>query len=286
VLEEEKLGQDDSPDLLCINLSSNDYVGHAFGPQSLEVEDMTYRTDRQLGDFIRLVNERLGGRPWIFALTADHGVGTVPEVAKKLGLPAERDPFGKPDLVGNYESVRVPLEALLRKTFKVGEVEEEKLVQAATDNEIFLTLDHPALSGERFAQAQRLARDYLLQHPAVAAAVTREQLLAGGVATKLDAMFRRSFHPKRSGDVLFAMRPYHIHGQTAAATHGSPWKYDTHVPLLLLAQGKSSKEGTTIRPGSYAVNVGPAQLAPTVARVLRVNPPGMCVEEAIDEALK
>jgi hypothetical protein len=284
VLEHEKLGLDDDPDILCINLSSNDYVGHAFGPASLEVEDMMYRTDRYLGDFIKLVNERLGGRSWVFALTADHAVGSVPEIAQKQGLPAARDPFGKADAVGNYDSIRMPLEALLRKELEVSEELDQPLMQAATDNEVFLTLDHPALKGDRFVAAQRIARDFLLQHPAVAAAVTREQLLSGGVATKLEHMFRRSFHPKRSGDVLFVLQPYHIHGATAAATHGSPWEYDTHVPLLLLAQGEWNQP--PLKAGKYAVDVSPAQLAPTLARLLHMTPPAMCVESAIDEVLK
>jgi predicted AlkP superfamily pyrophosphatase or phosphodiesterase len=285
VLEYEKLGQDDAVDMLCINLSSNDYVGHAFGPQSLEVEDMTYRTDAQLGSFLRMVNERLAGRPWVFALTADHAVCPVPELAVTLGIPAGRDPFGPADKTsGNYESISQPLEALLRKTFAVSDDEKRPLVQAATDNEIFLVPDHPALQGYRFALAQRLVRDYLLQHPAVAAAITREELLSGGVTTKLDHMFRRAFHPKRSGDVLFALQPYHFHGQTAAASHGSPWKYDTHVPLLLLAQGQWQEK--PLKPGKYREAVSPAQLAPTLARLLSVTPPAMCMEEAIDTVLK
>lgn len=281
VLEHEKLGLDEDPDLLCINLSSNDYVGHSFGPDSLEVEDMTYRTDQQLGSFLRLVQQHVGGRPWVFALTADHAVSPVPEIALKQGLPAGRDPFGKAGAAGNYESISQPLESLLRKTFTIDDDEKLPLVQAATDNEIFLALDHPAMTAERYVQAQRLARDLLLQHPAVAGAVTREQLLSGGATTKLDHMFRRSFHPKRSGDVLFALLPYFIHG-SAGATHGSPWQYDTHVPLLLLA----SSERSSLKPGKYHMNVSPAQLAPTLARLLHVTPPAMCVEEAIEEALK
>lgn len=280
VLEEEKLGLDDAPDILCINLSSNDYVGHSFGPHSLEVEDMTYRTDRQLGDFIRLVNERLAGRTWLFALTADHAVCPVPEIMQKRDVPAARDPLGKPS-----ETIAAPLEAVLRKAFAVADDEKQPLIQKATEKEIYFQLDHPALQGERFAEAQRLAQDFLLQQPAVAAAVTREQLLAGGVATKLDLMFRRTFHPKRSGDVLFALRPYHFQN-SAAATHGSPWKYDTHVPLLLLAQGTGNGQRTTLRPGKYHQDVSPAQIAPTLARLLNVTPPAMYVEEAIEEALK
>ena len=76
-----------------INLTPNDYVGHAYGPESLEVEDITYRTDQMLGEFVDFVNERLDGRPWIFVLTADHGVTPIPELAARWKLAAKRNPF-------------------------------------------------------------------------------------------------------------------------------------------------------------------------------------------------
>jgi predicted AlkP superfamily pyrophosphatase or phosphodiesterase len=284
VLDEEKLGLDDFPDMLCINLSSTDYVGHSFGPHSLEVEDMAYRTDRQLGAFIALVNERMAGRNWVFALTADHAVCPVPEIMQKRGMPAGRDPFGKAK-DGHYEALGDALNAMLRKALKVPGDQKQSLIQLASWKEIFLQLDHPALQGDGLPQAQRLVRNYLLQQPAVAAAATRYQLLFGQGNTKLDQMFRRAFHPKRSGDVLYALRPYYIQG-TAGATHGSPWQYDTHVPLLLLSQGKSGENRASLRPGKYHANVSPAQLAPTLARLLHVTPPAMCVEEAIEEVLK
>jgi predicted AlkP superfamily pyrophosphatase or phosphodiesterase len=286
VLEYEKLGDDDAPDMLCINLSSNDYVGHSFGPHSLEVEDMTYRTDKLLGEFVKSINDRLAGKHWVFALTADHAVCPVPEIMQKLGLPAGRDPFGKANDKGHYEALSASLDNVLRQALKVPDSQKQPLIQFSTEKEIFLQTDHPALQGDRLPQAQRLVRDYLLQQPAVAAAATRYQLLYGQGNTKLDLMFRRAFHPKRSGDVLYAMRPYYIYGQTAGTTHGSPWQYDTHVPLLLLSQGGPGSGGTSLKPGTYHSNVSPAQLAPTLARLLNIMPPAMCVEEGIEEILK
>ncbi len=94
LVEGEQLGKDEIPDLLTINLSSNDYVGHAFGPDSLEVEDMTYRTDRQIKSFMDFLNEQVGAGNWVLALTADHGVAPIVEFAKLQKLPAERNPLG------------------------------------------------------------------------------------------------------------------------------------------------------------------------------------------------
>ena len=91
IVADEDLGKDEFPDILGINLASNDYVGHCFGPESLEVEDMTYRTDQLLAEFVDFVNERLAGRRWIFVLTADHGVAPIPERVAHRKIAAKRN---------------------------------------------------------------------------------------------------------------------------------------------------------------------------------------------------
>jgi predicted AlkP superfamily pyrophosphatase or phosphodiesterase len=105
IIENEKLGADDVPDLLTINFSTNDYIGHAFGPLSLEVEDITYRTDRQLAEFVKYLDAQVGAGQWTLALTADHGVAPIPEMVAELPkigqqtLPAKRNPLGDLKLV-------------------------------------------------------------------------------------------------------------------------------------------------------------------------------------------
>src|SRR5262245_5116103 len=170
----ESLGQDDFTDLLCINLSSNDFVGHAFGPHSLEVEDMTYRTDLQLGDFLAWLDEKIGPGNWAFALTADHGVAPIVEYAQQLRLPAKRSPLGKLDDVKNK------LEAILRE--KLGTTATDKtLVQKMEDYQVFLRHDHPLFAkSENFLLAQNVIRDWLLDQPDVVAAFTRDKLVQTG----------------------------------------------------------------------------------------------------------
>src|SRR5205807_6196885 len=131
----EDLGKDEFTDLLCINLSSNDFVGHDFGPHSLEVEDMTYRTDRQLADFLRFLDEQVGPGEWTFALTADHGVAPIVEYAQQFRLPAVRSPLGK------AENVKSKLEARLRDCLHTPIV-EKPLVQKVEDYQVFLQHDH------------------------------------------------------------------------------------------------------------------------------------------------
>ncbi|HXY36678.1 MAG TPA: alkaline phosphatase family protein [Planctomycetaceae bacterium] len=281
IVADEKLGQDEFPDLLLINLSSNDYVGHTFGPESLEVEDITYRTDLMLGEFVDFINERMEGRPWLFVLTADHGVAPIPERTARLKIAARRNPVTSDGKEGPGTTHQM-LEALLRAKLGVKD-SQPSLVLAVIESQIYLRQDHPALKGTAFAEAQRLTRDWLLAQPSVAAAITREQILSGCVNGALETALRLSFHPRRSGDVLFCLEPYDIQGNVAA-THGSPWDYDTHVPLLVLEPGNTPRS-TRIPAGRYHRRVSPASIAPTLAQLLHVPPPGGCVEEPLYELL-
>lgn len=285
IIEHEKLGADDVPDLLTINFSSNDYVGHAFGPLSYEVEDITYRTDRQLSEFSKFLDEKVGPGRWTLALTADHGVAPIPEmVAEKpqsgqQALPAKRNPLGE------LKAVKQRLENMLRRQLHVDELDDPDVANVILDmdpNQVYLNLAHANLSAAHLIKARTLIRDWLVQQPYVAVAYTREELLAGGDA-KLLAQFRLSFNPQRSGDVLYCFTPYSIPGASGptaknkGTTHGSPYHYDTHVPLLLIGHG--------IVPGKHERRISPAFLAPTASRLLGVDSPGGCVEEPLVEAL-
>jgi predicted AlkP superfamily pyrophosphatase or phosphodiesterase len=273
VVVHEKLGQDSFCDLLCINLSSNDFVGHAFGPHSLEVEDMTYRTDRQLGDFLRFLDQHVGMGNWMFALTADHGVAPIVEYAQQMRLPAKRSPLG------SAAEVKDTLERLLRRELPPHAVADNAaVVQKVEDYQVYLQrvdLQFLAGSDEAFHRAQRIVRDWLLDQPHVAAAFTREELLQTGEG-KLFLQVQRTFHPRRSGDVLFVLAPYCVPG-SRGTTHGSPWHYDTHVPLLLVGCG--------VKAGKFDRPVSPACIASTVAEIVGVAYPSTNVEEPLREAL-
>ncbi|HEY5314125.1 MAG TPA: alkaline phosphatase family protein [Pirellulales bacterium] len=270
LLTYEKLGQDDAPDLLAINLASNDFVGHRYGPHSLEAQDITYRTDRLLAELADFIQQQMAGRPWVMALSSDHGVGPVPEYAQALGLPAARNPLG------STTALRDQLEAKLRS--QLGQPQgDQRYIDHLDGNSVYLHHALPQLAGDHILAAQHLVRDALVELPGVAVVFTREELLAQDASGKSLALaFERSFNAARSGDVLYALAPYNINGGTPA-THGSPWEYDSHVPLLFWGFG--------IRPGEYTRSVAPAALAPTLARLLRVDAPSCSAVEAIYEVL-
>ncbi len=173
VITHEHLGEDAVPDLLCINLSSNDYAGHAYGPNSLEVEDITYRTDLQLREFHDWVAKQLNHRDFVFIVTSDHGVCPLPELMKEKGLIAGRDPLGSDsDIAGK-------IEALLRGKLALEEMPVSKLVQFVEPNQIYL--DHGTLEGEELRAARVLVRDWLMAQPGIFCAATYDELMTGRV---------------------------------------------------------------------------------------------------------
>ncbi len=266
LIDAEKLGQGDATDIIAINLSSNDYVGHMFGPQSLEVQDMTYRTDVMLGDFFAFVERHLDGKPWVLALSSDHGVAPVPEYAKTLKLPAGRDSINLKELEQKLES---------RLTARLGKP-EGKHIRELDDNNVYLTSDREHSTGNNYEEAIQVIRDVLFEEETIAAVYSYDELVRQTATEGIAQQFDRAFHPDRSGDVMFAMTPYQILGKTTA-THGSPWTYDSHVPLLLWGAG--------IQPGRYPELVHPPAIAPTLARLIGVDAPPCCAVEALEKAI-
>jgi predicted AlkP superfamily pyrophosphatase or phosphodiesterase len=272
VVEHEQLGADDVPDVLCIGLSSNDYVGHAFGPHSLEVQDITFRTDRELGRLLRWLDERVGVGRWTIGLSSDHGVGPIPELAMAMRMRAARNPLG------DASQLAAKLEGRLRRVLGLTAT-GKPLVARAEGLEIFLDQTQPELVGERLFAARRIVRQALLEEPSVAVAYTQDELLALPVGGHgLPEQFRLTMHPKRSGDVLFSMVPYVLQGSKNAASHGSPWEYDRHVPLLFWGAG--------IKPGRYEEPASPGCLGTTFARLLDIEPLAAASVAPLDSVLR
>lgn len=269
ILEYEQLGQDEATDVLCIGLSANDYVGHAFGPQSLEVQDILLRTDLLLAQFVELVQRKLGDAPWLLALTSDHGVAPIPELAAALKLPAVRNPLG------DLRALETRLEERLRN--EMGSPSDGRYVQKVDGVGVYLRSDLPELAAGKFERAQEIVRTELLSLPHLAASHTRAELLTADAGEGLGQQFRRAFHSPRSPDVLYVLAPYCLSGSNAT-THGSPWPYDTHVPLFIYGSG--------IKPARYTQRVAPAHLGPTLAHMLGVMTPAGSSVEPIDGLLQ
>ena len=250
----EQLGADDAPDILSVSLSGHDYVNHQWSAETRLSHDHLLHLDRMLQAFFVDLDRTIGRDNYVAVLTADHGFMPAPEVSQARGLQAGRLPGAQ---------LLAAVNTALEQRFGV-----PKLV--AYTSASALVLDRKLLAERRLdADAvANAARDAVLTLPQLAAAYTRRELESGSRAGAplFDAM-RRTWHKDVSGDVQYALKPYWMFGSSSSiATHGSPYEYDTNVPVLLWGP-------RWIRPASSAARVDVADIAPTLARLLRVPPP-------------
>lgn len=263
----EGLGGDEDPDLLGISLSANDLVGHAFGPDSHEVMDLTVRTDRLLQGFFTFLDQRVGLRNVLIVLTADHGVAPLPEMVRNSSLGAGRI---------NSSKIANAVEKGLRARFGVAPV--PGWVAYMAPPWIYLNLKELKQRGIAIEAAERTAREAVRGvaevHRAFTATELGELQKAGMVSGPAF-----SFHPARSGNVYYELKPYIVPGDhPSGTTHGSPWSYDTRVPLLWL--GAAVKRGTHAGPASIA------DIAPTLSLILGIDRPSGSRGRVLQEMLR
>lgn len=268
-IEREELGLDEYPDILGISITATDIAGHAYGPDSQEIQDLVVRTDRQLAGFLTYLRGRFKEREVVIGLTADHGAAPMPEYLQSLGIDAGR--IRKKQL---SDAIEASLNA------KYGQA---KWVLALEDPGIFLNRAVIAEKKLNPPEVEREAGEATLQVKGVAGYFTRSQFLSGRLPSSPWAShFEKSFFPERSGDVLISTRPFYFWGtygeRDTGSTHGSPYEYDTHVPLILAGPG--------VQPGSYARAADMADFAPTLATLLGINAPAGCEGRALGDILK
>jgi predicted AlkP superfamily pyrophosphatase or phosphodiesterase len=249
----EGLGLDDAPDILAISLSGHDYVNHAYSAESRISHDHLLQLDRMLQAFFADLDKTVGKDNYIVTLTADHGFMPAPEVRLQKGLDAGRI---------NGAQALGRLSAALEARFGPG-----KWVSLSGASLLF----NKTLLAEKKIDANEMAevaREHMKTEPGFGAAYTRKELLSGSRAgAPFFESMRKSFHPDVSGDLQFILKPnWMFASSTAVATHGSPYDYDTNVPIL--AWGPR-----WVRPGRIDSRVEVADIAPTVARWLGVSPP-------------
>lgn len=293
----EKLGQRDTPDLLAINLSPNDYIGHAFGPYSPEVLEMTVATDRALSKFINYLDKTIpGGMDNVaFVLTADHGVSPIPEdvVGQPFNLSAGR--FRVADLVSTVA------DALTRRygrptggswfatTPDNADGSDPNKSGAFIDGAVYLNPEAVRVVVESRKAGSRMELEMFAADtvnaaglPGVYACYSRAQILQGAVSdTDMNRHLANGVHPRLSGDLIVIPEPFNLEDPAAgdhATTHGTPYTYDTHVPVIMCYP-------KLIQSGVYFGKASPADIAPTLSLILGVEFPSGCDGRPLSEAL-
>lgn len=262
LVETEKLGDGPSTDLLSISLSDNDILQHDVGPDSPVEKEMMLATDRQLAAFFAFLGRQIGLANVAIVLTADHGVAPAPEHAKSLRIPANGlDP----------KKYRAELNNIL--SAKLGKTAE--YLRGYDHPNAYLNEAAFAAVNLQEAAAEKAVGEALKQAGALGY-VTKSQLAAGDVPnTVFRQRYLNSYSPYGPWYVFAIPRPFVI-GWPTGTDHSLPYSYDAHVPLAFF--------GVSFKPGQYRQSVETADLAPTIASLLGINPPASTVGRALHEA--
>jgi predicted AlkP superfamily pyrophosphatase or phosphodiesterase len=264
-IEGESLGADEYPDLLAVSFSTPDLVGHAYGPDSEEIEDTYIRLDTVIADFLSYLDQKVGLARVVVAMTGDHGVSPVPQLLNLNNFDAQTiDPEKCKDAINSALSVR----------FGTG-----KWVLDIVNEQVYLDRNLMNQLKVDSSEAERITGEALLGVPGVARYFTRTQIMTGQMSDgPLARRVVNGFNPQRSGDVWLITKPFTFLSEgSAATTHGSPYDYDTHVPLILFGPG--------IRHGRYYGECSPSDIAPSLAALLHVEPPPNVVGRVLSECI-
>jgi hypothetical protein len=266
-IDAEKLGTHDVPDLLTLSFSSNDPIGHCWGPDSQEVLDVTLRTDRIVKELLDYLDTKVGKGKYVVVMSADHGVCPLPEVAKAQGKDAGR---AKP------EDVMKAANTFLRD--KYGEKDETAApVEALAEGMFYLNRAWLKANQLDQGKVEGALAAWLKKQPFVQTAYTRAQLGEAAADDEIGRLVRKSYYAGRSGDVLVVVKPYHLLTKyLTGTTHGSPHPYDTHVPLVALGPG--------IKAGARKDAVTPQAAVAILSRALGIKPPA-AAEAPVPEKL-
>jgi len=268
LLLQEKLGQDDITDYLSISFSSTDYVAHLFGPSSLEGEDNILRLDRLLAELFRFIDQQVGLERTLIVLSADHGGPDTPGYLKQLKIPAGYIDPGSWDKQAAIQR--------LKQQFKIN----GKLVEKYSPPYLYLNPDVLTdTSIDRQDLEDAIVRE-LMKFPGISLAVSSSALQAGNLPdTYLYNSVMKSFNAKRSGDIYIVFEPNWFINDfgrlKVASTHGSPWRYDTFVPIVFA--------GMDIKSAKVSRKIYTVDIAPTLAAYVGIKPPSASVGEILSE---
>ena len=261
----EQLGSDSLTDLLAISMSAPDYIGHTFGPNSVEEEDNFLRLDRELGDFLRFLDKQVGNGKYVVFLSADHGAPQVPAFLKEHKIPSGNV---------NEQAMADQLNNILKLKYNI-----DKFVIGILHNQVYLDRDKMTASHLDKGQVYNVIIDFLLRQPGVSRAFALDALDTVTLSVSIKNILANGYYPLRSGDIQIISEPQWIEEfQRGGTTHGVWNPYDSHIPLLWY--------GWNIQAGKTNRKVFMTDIAPTIAAMLHIQMPNGSIGEVIEEVLK
>lgn len=258
----EEMGKDAITDFLAISLSSPDYIGHQFGPNSIEIEDNYLRLDRDLAAFYQFLDQQVGKGQYTTFLTADHAVAHVP---------------------GFLAKNKIPVKTISLATNELNQKVQEKLgvknaVKASANYQLYLNDAAIDSAGVHSDVVKKFLVNELNKNPDVLVAFPTSENTIAPLPTSVRDMFVNGYNTKRGGDIQFVLKPGLFTGGKTGTTHGSFNPYDAHIPLLWMGWG--------IQKGALHREVYMTDIAPTLAALLHIQMPNGAIGKVIPEVIK
>ncbi|MCW3085596.1 MAG: hypothetical protein JWP12_2962 [Bacteroidetes bacterium] len=264
VIKNEKMGTSGTTDFLAISFSSPDYIGHTWGPNSVEQEDDYIRLDKDLAELLTFLDQQIGKDNVLLFLTADHAAPEVPQYLMDLKIPG-----------GYVDEAKITkdLKTYLSKTYG-----DTTLLSSYSNQQVFL--NHKAIDDKKIVlqQIQEDVAAFLQNMEGVAEVLTATTMNNTAFIEGARYLMQKGYNAKRSGDVLVNYLPAWVDYQKTGTTHGSPYSYDTHVPLLFY--------GWNIPHGSSSEQVVVPDIAATLAMMLNIQFPNGCTGKPISVLVK
>ncbi|WP_316747520.1 alkaline phosphatase PafA [Pedobacter gandavensis] len=258
----EDLGKDDITDFLAVSCSSTDYVGHQYGPNSIEAEDTYLRLDKDLADFFNYLDSKVGKGNYLFFLSADHGAAHVPGFMAEHKLPGGTVDDGP---------VMKELNGRLEANFGV-----KKAIIKSMNNQIYF--DHKIIKNAKadFDAIKAYSIEFLKTQTGFMDAVDLTKVGASSLPEPIKTRIANGYNARRSGDIYFLLKSnYFDSNSKTGTTHGSWNPYDSHIPCVFM--------GWNVKPGKNNKTHYMTDIAATLAAMLHIQMPSGCVGEPITE---
>jgi predicted AlkP superfamily pyrophosphatase or phosphodiesterase len=248
----EKLGKGTYTDFLTLSYSSTDYVGHMFGPNSIENEDMYLRLDKELAMLLKILDENIGKSQYVVFLTADHGVAHNTLFSKDKHIHAEN--FNETSMV---ESL---------KKFVTGRYGSDDILLNSSSQNIYLNRDVIQAKKLSLVDVQNDIAMFVGGFEGVVAVMTSSELEKGILRGGIHSYIQNGYYPLRSGDINIQLRSGWMDWfNSTGSTHGAAYSYDRHVPLIFF--------GMDIKNGRSSDPVDITDIAPTISSLLHIEFP-------------
>jgi predicted AlkP superfamily pyrophosphatase or phosphodiesterase len=260
----EKLGQMGNTDFLAVSLSSTDYVGHQFGPNSIEAEDTYLRLDKDLEDFFTYLDKTVGKGNYLFFLTADHGATHVPAFSKENKMPANGLATRK---------FKTDLDSLILDKFKV-----KGAIFTLMNNQIIFDKDAIQKANADYDKIKQLSVDYLLKQVGILNAIDIKNINNATIPAEIKSKIINGYNARRSGDIYYIVDSGWYPSVGPGTGHGAWNPYDSHIPAVFMGWG--------IKPGKTNKQYYMSDIAPTVSALLHIQMPSGSIGQVITELIK